>query len=166
VVPVSVAALPDGTRFYVASYATASSKCLDPTVTAALCVIPQVTVFDAATLTVKTTIFPLLAPSGTTPAPFALVPATFCATGTSYTPSSARFRMSAAAAADGSRVYTSLCDGGSVAIINTVASPNSTGQNNAADTLVTDLLAPFSAGSPQSNQEPPLQNPVFLLTGQ
>ncbi len=166
VAPVSVAALSDGTRFYVASYATASSKCLDPTVSVAQCVIPQVTVFDAGTLTVKTTIFPLLAPSGTTPAPFALVPATFCASGTSYNPATARFRMSAAAAADGSRVYTSLCDGGSVAIINTAASPNSTGLNNAADTLVTDLLAPFSAGAPQSNQEPPPQNPVFLLTGQ
>ena len=63
--PVSVAALLDGTRFYVASYVTATptSPCPDPTVTAAGCVIPQLTVFDAATLTVKTTIFPLL-PAG------------------------------------------------------------------------------------------------------
>ena len=168
-VPVSVAALPDGSRFYVASYATATAACPDPTLSATGCVIPQVTVFNAAALTVKSTIFPLLPPVATaagTASPYALVPATFCATVNSYTPASARFRMSAAAAADGSRVYASMCDGGSVAIVTTVASPNSIGQNNAADTLVTDLLAPFSAGAPQSNQEPPPQNPVFLLTGQ
>jgi len=170
VVPVSVAALPDGSRFYVASYATALSKCLDQTVTATGCVIPQVTVFDAGTLAVKTTIFPLLPPvtttSGATVSPFALAPAAFCAPVTSYVPSSARFRMSAVPAADSSRVYTSLCDGGSVAIINATTSSTATGLNNAVDTLVTDLLAPFSAGAPQSNKEPAPQNPVFLLTGQ
>lgn len=170
VVPVSVAALQDGSRFYVASYATALSKCPDQTVTAAGCVIPQVTVFDAGTLAVKTTIFPLLPPvtttSGATVSPFALVPATFCAPVTAYSPVSARFRLSAAASADSTRVYTSLCDGGSVAIINTTTSSTATGVNNAPDTLVTDLLAPFSAGPPQSNREPAPQNPVFLLTGQ
>jgi YVTN family beta-propeller protein len=169
VMPVSVTALPDGSRFYVASYATATSACPDPTLSAAGCVIPQLTVFNAAALTVKSTIFPLL-PSVTTTAgassPYALVPSTFCATVNSYAPTSARFRMSAAAATDGSRVYASLCDGGSVAIVNTTASSTATGQSNGADTLVTDLLAPFSAGTPQSNQEPPPQNPVFLLTGQ
>jgi YVTN family beta-propeller protein len=178
VAPVSVAALPDGSRFYVASYVTAApatnvlppSPCPDPSVTATGCVIPQVTVFDAASLTVKSTIFPLLPPVTTTTGtsnPLALTPATFCApTVTAYTPASARFRMSAAASADGSRVYASLCDGGSVAVINTTTSSIATGGTNAPDTLVTDLFAPFSAGPPQSNQEPPPQNPVFLLTGQ
>jgi YVTN family beta-propeller protein len=42
--PASVAALPDGSRFYVASYQTAAT-CPDPNV-AGSCVIPQLTVFD------------------------------------------------------------------------------------------------------------------------
>ena len=169
VMPVSVAALPDGSRFYVASYATATSGCPDPTLTATGCVIPQVTVFNAPSLTVKTTIFPLLPPvtiSTGTVSPFALPPVNFCQPVTSYTPASARFRMSAVAAADSSRVYASLCDGGSVSIINTTTSSIATGGTNTPDTLVTDLLAPFSAAPAQSGQEPPPQNPVFLLIGQ
>ena len=47
-------------------------------------------------------------------------PATFCAPVFPYTPASARFRMSAVAAADNSRVYASMCDGGSVAIVTTM----------------------------------------------
>jgi DNA-binding beta-propeller fold protein YncE len=170
VVPVSVAALPDGSRFYVASYVTAASgsSCPDPNVAAAGCVIPQVTVFDAGSLIVKTTVFPLLPPV-TNPVskvqPFALAPVTFCASVFPYTPASARFRMSAVAATDSSRVYASMCDGGSVAIVTTKTNTIATGVN-AADTLVTDLPAPFSGGPPQSNNEPPPQSPVFLLTGQ
>jgi DNA-binding beta-propeller fold protein YncE len=166
VMPVSVAALPDGSRFYVASYVTAAagSPCPDPTVTAAGCIIPQVTVFDAGSLAAKTTIFPLM-PTTTATSPFATAPAAFCAPVFPYTPANSRFRMSAAAAEDGSRAYASLCDGGSVAIINTTTSTLSTGTNS-PDTLVYDLPAPFSASAPQSNGEPPPQNPVFLLTGQ
>lgn len=169
--PVSVTALPDGSRFYVASYATPLSgvPCPDPNVTAAGCVIPQVTVFDAASLTVKTTVFPLLpavaAPVGGVQ-PFALAPVAFCVPVIPYTPASARFRMSAAAAADGSNVYASICDGGAVAIINATTSTISTGGTNTPDTLVTDLPAPASAGAAQSNGQPLPQNPVFLLTGQ
>jgi hypothetical protein len=74
--------------------------------------------------------------------------------------------MSAAAAADSTRVYASLCDGGSVAIVNTTTTTVATGANNTPDILVTDLPAPFSAGTASSNGEPPPQNPVFLLTGQ
>lgn len=169
VAPVSVTALPDGSRFYVASYVTAAngSPCPDPNVTAAGCVIPQVTVFDAGSFAVKTTVFPLLpAVAGLASQPFAQVPVTFCAPvfPNPYTPSAARFRMSAASAADSSRMYASLCDGGSVAIIKAKTSSISTGDNT-PDTLVNDLAAPFSAGPPQ-NGEPPPQNPVFLLTGQ
>src|ERR1039458_3964562 len=98
--------------------------------------------------------------------PFALPPVNFCQPVTSYTPASARFRMSAVAAADSSRVYASLCDGGSVSIINTTTSSIATGGTNTPDPLVTDLLAPFSAAPAQSGQEPPPQNPVFLLIGQ
>src|SRR5229473_2469782 len=49
--PASVTALPDGSRFYVASYQTAAA-CPDPTVTGS-CVIPGLTVFDAGSLTIK-----------------------------------------------------------------------------------------------------------------
>ncbi len=168
--PVSVAALPDASRFYVASYATASgSTCPDPNVTAAGCIIPQVTVYDAGTLLVKTNIFPLLLPNSALQVqPFALKPASFCAPvfPLPYTPAAARFRMSAAAATDSSRVYASLCDGGSVAIINTTTTTVATGANNTPDILVTDLPAPFGAGTSSSNGEPSFQNPVFLLTGQ
>jgi DNA-binding beta-propeller fold protein YncE len=168
--PVSVTALPDGSRFYVASYSTATSACPDPLLNATGCVIPQVTVFDAASLTVKTTIFPLLPPvatsSGATVNPFAFAPATYCAPVTSYTPASARFRLSTVAAADSSRVYASVCDGGTVAIVNTTTSSLATGGTNTPDTLVTDLLAPFSAAPAQSGLEPPPQNPVFLFVGQ
>jgi len=184
VMPSSIAALPDGTRFYVASYVTATgTTCPDPNVSAgsaAGCVIPQVTVFDAGTLAVKTTVFPLM-PSIANPVsgtqPFALASVTFCNpvlpyapvnqynNGQLVTPASARFRMSAAAAADGSRVYASLCDGGSVAIVDTTTSTIATGVNT-SDNLVTDLLAPFSAGQPQANGEPLPQSPVFLLAGQ
>jgi hypothetical protein len=189
VMPVSVAALPDGSRFYVTSYLTGTATssanpplpqtCPDSNVIApAGCIIPQVTVFDARNLTVKTTIFPLLPPvsvatsTGTSPVyPFALAPVAFCAPVVPYTltagqPPSARFRMSAAAAADSSRVYASMCDGGAVAIINATTSTISAGGTNTPDTLVTNLPAPFSAGPPQSNGIPLPQNPVFLLTGQ
>ncbi len=180
VMPSSVAALIDGTRFYVASYATACSQsnasgCVVPGpcpdgITAAGCVIPQVTVYDAGTLAVKTTIFPLLAAvstttTGLTSSPYALTPVTFCAPVFPYTPATTRFRMSAAASVDGSRVYASMCDGGSVAIVDTTTSTIATGVNT-SDNLVTDLLAPFSAGQPQGNGEPLPQSPVFLLTGQ
>jgi DNA-binding beta-propeller fold protein YncE len=174
VMPVSIAALPDGSRFYVASYVTAAAgmPCPDPLQPAAGCVIPQVTVFDAAALTIKSTIFPLLTPvtmttgtTTTTANPYAVAPAAFCAPVFPWTPASARFRMFAAASADGSRVYASLCDGGSVAIINTTTATIATDGNNTPDLLVTDLPAPFSAGPPV-NGEPPPQTPVFLLTGQ
>jgi hypothetical protein len=168
VIPVSVTALPDGSRFYVASYVAATGACPDPNVAAAQCVIPQVTVFDAASLTVKTTVFPLL-PAVTTPAsgiqPFAVAPVASCAPITPYTPSSIRFRLSMASAADSSRVYVGACDAGSIASIRTTTSTVATGSNQ-PDTLVTNLNAPLSAGPPQSNGEPLPQSPIFLLTGQ
>ncbi len=165
VIPMSVAALPDGTRFYVASYVTALGACPDSTVTTAGCVIPQVTVFDAASFAVKTTVFPLL-PGSATGQPFAAAPATYCAPVAPYTPASARFRMSTAAAADSTRVYASVCDGGFVAIVNATTSSITTGTTNTPDTLVNDLNTPFSAGTAGPTGEPPLQNPIFLLTGQ
>ncbi len=169
VMPVSVAALPDGSRFYVASYAIATGACPDPNITTAGCVIPQVTVFDAAALTVKTTIYPLLPPVASPASgvqPYALAPLALCVAPIPYTPSFARFRMSAAAAADSTRVYASMCDGGAVAVIDATTSSIGGGTNNTPDILVTALLAPFGAGPLQPNGEPLPQNPVFLFTGQ
>jgi hypothetical protein len=106
--------------------------------------------------------------SGTTTVtvyPFALTPISFCAPVSPYTPSSARFRMFATSSADSSRVYASSCDGGAVAIIAAKTSPIAVGANT-IDVLVTDLPAPFSAAPPQSNGQPPPQNPILLLTGQ
>ncbi|HTW60098.1 MAG TPA: hypothetical protein VMD99_18385 [Terriglobales bacterium] len=171
VMPVSVAALPDGTRFYVASYvignATSGSNpatCPDTTVTAAGCIIPQVTVYNALTFAQTTDVFPLLTTFGA-PQSFAMTPASFCAPAVPYTPAAARFRMSAVASVDSTRVYSSLCDAGTVAVITTTT--NSIAVNgNTPDTLVTDLAAPFGAGTPEVNGEPLPQTPVFLLTGQ
>ncbi len=172
VAPVGVAALIDGSRFYVASYVTAApgSPCPDPNVTAAGCVIPQVTVFDTGTLAVKTTVFPLLAPlTLTSPVdgvqPFAVAPVAYCQPAVPYSPAFTRFRMFAAAAVDGSHVYASICDGGEVADIFTTTNTISV-EGNSPDTLVTDLLAPFSAGAPGSNGQPSPQYATFLFTGQ
>ena len=165
-VPESVAALHDGSRFYVASYATATGACPDPNLAATGCVIPQITVFDALTFAVKTTVFPLLPPvTNAATQPFAVAAVASCVPVFPYNPASIRFRMSAVAAVDSSRVYASMCDGGSVAIVKTATNTIASGVNT-VDTLVADLPAPFSGGPPQSNNEPAPQSPVFLLTGQ
>jgi|HubBroStandDraft_6_1064221.scaffolds.fasta_scaffold00045_31 YVTN family beta-propeller protein len=176
--PASVTALPDGSRFYVASYQIAT-PCPDPTVTVSPCVIPGLTVFDANSLTPKITpALTLLAwsPAGTTPGPFApnqyaLPPVTSCASPVLpflYKPGVTRFRVFTTAAADSSNVYVSMCDAGAVAVIDTTDgnTNNTSGGGTPADSLVTDLPAAFSAGAPQSNGEPPNQNPIFMLTGQ
>lgn len=191
VAPVSIAALPDGSRFYVASYATTpAGTCPDANVTPGTsgvgCIIPQVTVYDAASFTVKpvSSSHSLLAPSLgllttsllTTPqagipgffaaSQYAVAPAPYCSiSNVPYTPSAPRFRMSAAAAPDSTHVYVSVCDAGVVADINTSTSSIATGVNT-PDVLKTDLAAPYSVGPPLGNGEPALQNPSFLLTGQ
>ena len=168
VMPVSVAALPDASRFYVASYQVAT-PCPDPNVTAPRCVIPQVTVFDAGSLAVKTTVFPLL-PALTAPSsgvqPFAVAAVSSCDPVVPYAPGQARFRLFAVAATDSSRAYVSVCDAGAIAIINTTTSSITAGGSNTPDTLITDMTAPFGAGNAGSNGEPPPQNPIFLLRGQ
>ena len=163
--PVSVAALPDGSRFYVASYVAAApgAPCPDPNVTASQCIIAQVTVFNTTNNTVKNTVFPLFPALPTLPAsgvqPFAATPVASCQPTTPYTPSSTRFRLFAAASAESSRIYVGMCDAGAVASIDT-------GNVSIPDKLDTDVPAPFSSLPPTSGNEPPPQNPVFLLTGQ
>jgi YVTN family beta-propeller protein len=177
--PASVTALPDGSRFYVASYQTAAS-CPDPTVTGS-CIIPSLTVFDANSLTVKYPSAPTMTlltwspPCATSPCqtgPFAqnqyaVSPVAACAPAALYSPSTTRFRIFTTSAVDSSRVYVSMCDAGAIAVIDTTDSnANNPGGGNPSDSLVTDLPAAFSAGAIQSNGEPPNQNPIFLLTGQ
>jgi len=115
--PVSVTALPDGTRAYLASYYidTTSSDCVQTA-----CLQAQVTVIDERTNLVTKSI----------PLPEASVsPVGNCG--------SVRFRISATAASDGSRVYVSSCDAGNVASI-----------NPSGDAYFAAIPAPVSAFSP------------------
>jgi hypothetical protein len=195
----SVAALPDGTRAYVASYQLVSLQvppppsppnpgCTDPnfitpaspTSVPACYMGASVTVLDALSMAVTSQISALAAPPGeigVVPEVANCLPANANGLSTpslvpvSPTPPSgpvsrfaARFRVSAVAAADSSRVYVSVCDAGAVAIVNTTDSnTNNPGSNLPADTLVLDLPTPFGTGT--TSNAAPQQNPIFLLTG-
>jgi YVTN family beta-propeller protein len=85
----------------------------------------------------------------------ALPPATIDATNATGC-STARFRLFAAAAPDSTRVYISDCDSGNTGIIQT-----------SDDSMVLNLPSPLSAfPAPSPTQQPPLQNPMFVLPGQ
>ena len=150
--PVSVAALPDGSRFYVASYQSVS-PCPDANVGGGACIIPMLTVFDAPSLTVKPISGSLLAAPSlsllTTPqfasSQYALAPLPGCVTPATYAPGTTRFRMFTTAASDSSHVYVSICDAGAIADINTTTSTLATGGTNSIDNLVTNLVAPSAA---------------------
>jgi len=151
--PVSVAALPDGSRFYVASYA-AQAACSDPNIGAgSACMVPMLTVFDALSITVKPVTSSLLAPVPSlslltspqfSPSQFAVPEIASCVVPATYTPGSTRFRMFATPAADSSHVYVSICDAASIADVNTTTNTISTG-GNSPDTLVTNIAPPFGA---------------------
>jgi DNA-binding beta-propeller fold protein YncE len=177
VTPVSVAALPDGSRFYVASYQT-QTPCSDPYAGSGPCIIPMLTVFDARSLTIRaasSSYFgaelsllsgPPFAPvNPPTPPQYAIPAVPSCAPAAIYSPTATRFRMFATASADSSHVYVSICDAGAIADVSTTTNTLNQG-TNADDKLVIDLLAPFSAGAPGPNNQPPPQSPVFLLAGQ
>jgi YVTN family beta-propeller protein len=141
--PVSVAALPDGSRAYVASYVTSTCAGVP-------CIVSQVTVISALTNTISSEI-------ALGSANIDLTNPTGCST--------ARFRLSTVASADSSRVYVAECDAGSTGIIATAAN-NSPGDNYGPDTLIVNMPAPLSAFPiPASNPggAPPPQNPVFVL---
>ena len=191
VTPAGVTALLDGSRFYVTSYVTGTATCLpndscykpppntppptcpDVTVTAAGCLIPQMTVFDAASLTVKSTVFPLFV-NGTATSGYAAAPNAGCVPTVPYSPVAVppatvpapRFRIFAASAEDGSHVYASICDAGTIADINTATSSISYSGTNTPDTLVSDIAAPFGAAGIGSNGQPLPQSPTFMLIGQ
>ena len=170
--PVSVAALPDGSRFYVASYEN-ETACPDPLVGAKNpCIIPMLTVYDAQSLTVKPTSGSLFSPSSLSLLSFpvfqnsqyAVLSVASCAPPALYAPGTTRFRMFTAPAADSTHVYVGICDAGIIADISTSTTTISVGANS-PDALITNLAAPFS-NAPAVNGLPQLQNPIFLLTGQ
>jgi DNA-binding beta-propeller fold protein YncE len=149
--PVSIAALPDGSRFYVASYAT-ESNCSDANFGVSACIVPMLTVFDALSMTPKQPTSNLLAPSFSLPllAPprfassqYGIAPVSSCAPAPTYAPGTTRFRMFATAATDSSHVYVSICDAGAIADVVTITSTISTGGNNAPDTLISNIPAPL-----------------------
>jgi DNA-binding beta-propeller fold protein YncE len=156
--PVSVTALPDGSRFYVASYRSESS-CSDPNVGATACIVPMLTVFDAPSMTVKTGGSPLL--KGTpslsllssppfSATQYAVPPVASCAPVTPYNPgnvdSNTRFRMFTTSSSDSSHVYVSMCDAGAIAILATTTNSLNQG-TNAPDTLINNISTPFGACS-------------------
>jgi len=152
--PVGVAALPDGSRFYVASYQIQNS-CLDTTLGPTLqCMVPMLTVFDAASFSVKTglsTLLPTPSPSLSllTPVQFgshqyAVPIAPRCVSQLPYNPSTTRFRMFTTASSDSTHVYVSICDAGTISDVSTTTDPNSTGSNNNLDRLTTNI-APTAA---------------------
>jgi YVTN family beta-propeller protein len=65
-----------------------------------------------------------------------------------------RFRFSAAASADGSKVVVGKCDAGSTTILRT-----------SDDTAVIDMPAPLSTVTPPNGGNALSQNPVFVLAG-
>ena len=151
--PLSVAALPDGSRAYVASYQT-TGTCTQATDTPP-CVSAQVTVINATNNTVVKTI------------PVTLTTSTGTKTDTPELAvcDAARFRIATAAAADSTRAYMSYCDAGATAVIRTTPD-TSPGSENAEDYLVNNLIAPVSANPASSpGAQPPPQNPVFVLQG-
>ncbi len=170
--PTSVTPLPDGSRFYVASYRVAAS-CPDAFIGASsACLIPSLAVFDANNFTLKTTLTLLTNPPfssnlNTNQYQYAVPPVAACASAALYSPTTVRFRVFTAAAVDSSRVYVSMCDAGAIAVVDTTDNDaNNPGGPIPADTVITDLPAAFSAGAIQANGEPPNQNPIFLVVGQ
>jgi YVTN family beta-propeller protein len=160
--PSSVTALGDMTRFYVASYQTASA-CPDPIIGASTaCVIPSLAVFNAPNFTLKTTLTLLANPpftvNPTTNAYQYAVPAvSTCAPAippATYSPGTTRFRVFTTASVDSSRVYVSMCDAGAIAVINTLDNNanNPTSNSTPADTLIADLPGPPSVCTQASCQ--------------
>ncbi len=103
---------------------------------------PQVTVIDTSGNTIKTTVgIPGF------PEAIAVDPQVKICTTT-------RFPFNMAAAGDSSRVYLASCDGGNVNFIDT-----------ANDTYLQRLPAPVSDRPPVNGNQPPPQNPVFMIAG-
>jgi YVTN family beta-propeller protein len=176
-VPVSLTALPDGSRIYVASYQkdTASGD-----------ICSQVSVFSSTNFT-PGNIIPLGFAgivTDTTHYPMGCDAARPTSTGAPL-----GFRLSIASSADNkptTRVYVANCDQGNTSVITAVAI-NSPGEVFPPDSLLTQINAPLSAfpapdpplpvnGICPNTQEPPVngvcpqppppaQNPLFMVSG-
>ena len=123
----------------------------------------RLTVFDANSFAVRTALTLLSSPPfasnpSTNQFQYAVPPVASCAPAALYAPGTTRFRVFTTASVDSSRVYVSMCDAGSIAIVTTTTSSISPG-GNTPDTLVTDLVAPFSAGSSPTGGEPHWRQP-------
>ncbi len=134
----TVTALPDGSRTYVAAFSV-NSSCVN-TAHVSPCVSTSVTTIRNSDNTVLKTFSVDTDVSGEVSA------VAMCNT--------ARFRRLIVAAADSSRVYVSNCDAGNTAVIRT-----------SDDTHVLDLVAPFSSGPSTGGSIPARQNPVFVVAG-
>jgi YVTN family beta-propeller protein len=122
--PVSVAALPDGSRVYVGSTLTSAGN-----------ESAQVTIVNASDGTIRG--------------------AQTLSTVTAVCDPNTRFRVFVAASADNSKVYVANCDAGNTTIIRT-----------SDDAQVLDMPAPVSAFPPPApGEQPPPQNPVFVVSG-
>ncbi|MGH9494313.1 MAG: YncE family protein [Candidatus Sulfotelmatobacter sp.] len=150
--PVSVAALPDGSRFYVASYAS-ESACTDANVgTSVPCIVPMLTIFDALSMTPKAPAstllsgpsMSLLASPQFSTTQYAVQPVASCAPAATYAPGTTRFRMFTTASSDSSHVYVSICDAGTIADIRTNTISIGAGANY-PDQLIADVVAPSGA---------------------
>jgi YVTN family beta-propeller protein len=153
VLPISVTALADETRFYVAGYQTAAA-CPDTLAgTNSACVVPSLWAFDANNFALETTLTlltdpPFAADVNSGKYQYAVPPNPSCvppAAPALYSPGTTRFRVFTTASVDSTRVYMSICDAGVIAVINTsdnnANDPSSGGVP--ADTVITDLPAPF-----------------------
>ena len=170
-VPVSLTALADGSRIYVASYQKdGGTICSQVSVFGSSDYTPgNVIPLGAAGVVTNTTTYPAGC-DGTRP--------------TNSTGPPLGFRISIASSSDNeptTRVYVADCDQGNTSIITTVAI-NAPGEVFAADSLVTQINAPLSAfqspspspttnlcpdGQPPQNGVclPPPQNPLFIVAG-
>ena len=129
-----VTALNDGTKAYVLSYQPNANP-----ITAELTVIRTLDNTIVGQVPIVS-VDPSTVPAGAT---------TICA--------ASRFRASLTSSVDSSRVYASLCDPGTTAIVTT-----------ATDSLVLPLNSPVSAypaQTPPTPPAPPPQNPVWVVAG-
>jgi YVTN family beta-propeller protein len=153
----SVTALPQGSasgqKVYVSSHQIDNTTCTQlagAPADSAPCVTTRVTVIQAPTDIVKTTLTMLhtvfvnsQAVGTKTDVPVV----SFC--------NGVRFRRQIASAKDGSRVFVANCDAGGTDIIRT-----------SDDSFVLNLVAPTSAAPALPSQSfPPPQNPVFVVSG-
>ena len=159
-IPVSIAALPDGTRAYVASYQLSSPSC---PANQPCSITSQVTVINASSNSISSVI-----PLGTVNVDNLTNPLTGTVDDTGCNPDIfpahvSKFRLSAAASGDSSKVYVAHCDAGSTFIVNT-----------SNDSLVKDLQgnplviqSPVSSFPPsQVGAQPPPQNPMLVFSAQ